>query len=149
MKVDRLTDSSRKLASTVASDSAALLPMITTNDKPQATVLGLLEDQADSARQLGDWGMYSFYARAAGWFSLATFAGAMIVFAFCDSFPGNLPPGSIHVEIIILTNSSSDIWLKWWAESNEQRPNEDLGKWLGVYAALGVGSVASVLFGMW
>ncbi|KAG7047518.1 ABC transporter [Colletotrichum scovillei] len=149
VKVDRLTDSSRKLASTVASDSAALLPMITTNDKPQATVLGLLEDQADSARQLGDWGMYSFYARAAGWFSLATFAGAMIVFAFCDSFPGNLPPGSIHVEIIILTNSSSDIWLKWWAESNEQRPNEDLGKWLGVYAALGVGSVASVLFGMW
>ncbi|KXH67726.1 ABC transporter [Colletotrichum salicis] len=129
MKVDRLPNSSSKHAGTSDSDSVALLPMKTTKDKPPATVLGLLKDQADSARQLGDWGMYAFYARAVGWFSLSTFAGAMIVFAFCDSFP--------------------DIWLKWWAESNEKRPNQDLGKWLGVYATLGVGSVASVLFGMW
>ncbi|KAL2881878.1 hypothetical protein SGCOL_002614 [Colletotrichum sp. CLE4] len=129
IKVDRLRNSPSKYARTSDNDSAALLPMATANDKPPATVLGLLEDQADSARQLGDWRMYSFYARAAGWFSLSTFAGAMIVFAFCDSFP--------------------DIWLKWWAESNEQRPNQDLGKWLGVYTALGAGSVASVLFGMW
>ncbi|CCF44599.1 ABC transporter [Colletotrichum higginsianum] len=98
-------------------------------DKPPAIVLGMLEDQADSTRQLGDWGMYSFYAKAAGWCSLSAFASAMVVFAFCDSFP--------------------EIWLKWWAESNETRPNQDLGKWLGVYAALGVGSVVSVLFGMW
>ncbi|OHW98638.1 ABC multidrug transporter [Colletotrichum incanum] len=99
------------------------------NDRPPTTVLDMLEDQADATRQLGDWGMYSFYAKAAGWFSLTAFASAMIVFAFCDSFP--------------------DVWLKWWAESNETRPNQDLGKWLGVYAALGVGSVVSVLFGMW
>ncbi|KAK1728546.1 ABC transporter [Colletotrichum acutatum] len=129
MKVGQSTEYPNEHAGISASDSAAPLPMITSNDKPPGTVLGLLEDQADSARQLGDWGMYSFYARAAGWFSLSTFAGAMIVFAFCDSFP--------------------DIWLKWWAESNEKKPNQDLGKWLGVYAALGVGSVASVLFGMW
>ncbi|KAK1984403.1 ABC transporter [Colletotrichum cereale] len=99
------------------------------NGRTPATLLGVLEDQADATRQLGDWGMYSFYAKAAGWFSLTAFTSAMIAFAFCDSFP--------------------DIWLKWWAESNETRPNQDLGKWLGVYAALGVGSVLSVLFGMW
>ncbi|KAK2033917.1 ABC transporter [Colletotrichum zoysiae] len=99
------------------------------DDRPPAVLLGMLEDQADATRQLGDWGMYNFYAKAAGWFSLTAFAGAMVVFAFCDSFP--------------------DIWLKWWAESNETRPNQYLGKWLGVYAALGVGSVVSVLFGMW
>ncbi|WDK08975.1 ABC transporter [Colletotrichum graminicola] len=99
------------------------------NDSSPAALLGMLEDQADATRQLGDWGMYSFYAKAAGWFSLTAFVSAMVVFAFCDSFP--------------------DIWLKWWAESNETRPNKDLGRWLGVYAALGVGSVGSVLFGMW
>ncbi|KAK2049863.1 ABC transporter [Colletotrichum somersetense] len=99
------------------------------DDRPPAVLLGVLEDQADATRQLGDWGMYNFYAKAAGWFSLTAFAGAMVVFAFCDSFP--------------------DIWLKWWAESNETRPNQHLGKWLGVYAALGVGSVVFVLFGMW
>ncbi|GME25282.1 Metal resistance protein YCF1-like protein 2 [Neofusicoccum parvum] len=43
----------------------------------------------------------------------------------------------------------SDIWLKWWAEANEKKPNADLGKWLGVYAALGVGAVAAVLVGIW
>lgn len=149
MKADRLTDFPSKHAGTSASDSTAPLPMITTNDKPPATVLGLLEDQADSARQLGDWRMYSFYARAAGWFSLSTFAGAMIVFAFCDSFPGKFFQGVLTWNRSRLIKSFSDIWLKWWAESNEQRPNQDLGKWLGVYAALGVGSVASVLFGMW
>ncbi|GKT46470.1 ABC transporter ecdL [Colletotrichum spaethianum] len=94
------------------------------NDMPTATVLDMLEDQADATRQLGDWGMYRFYAKGAGWLSLTTFASAMVVFAFY-------------------------IWLKWWAESNETRPNQDLGKWLGVYAALGVGSGVSVLFGMW
>ncbi|OHE98019.1 ABC transporter [Colletotrichum orchidophilum] len=129
MKVDQVQHSPKENNSTSEPETTALLPMTPSRDRPPATVLGLLEDQADSARQLGDWGMYSFYARAAGWFSLSAFTSAMIAFAFCDSFP--------------------DIWLKWWAESNEKRPNQDLGKWLGVYAALGVGSVASVLFGMW
>ncbi|TKW51275.1 Metal resistance protein YCF1 [Colletotrichum tanaceti] len=44
---------------------------------------------------------------------------------------------------------TTEIWLKWWTESNETRPNQDFGKWPGVYAALGVGSVLSVLFSMW
>ncbi|KAF9876316.1 ABC transporter [Colletotrichum karsti] len=95
---------------------------------PQA-FLDALDDKADATRQLGDWAMYSFYARAAGWFSLSVFAGFMILMAFCDSFP--------------------DIWLKWWTEANERRPNQDLGKWIGVYAALGVGSILSFLIAMW
>uniref|UniRef100_L2GAL4 ABC multidrug transporter n=1 Tax=Colletotrichum fructicola (strain Nara gc5) TaxID=1213859 RepID=L2GAL4_COLFN len=99
------------------------------NEKPPEAVINALEEQADTTRQLGDWAMYSFYAKAAGWFSLSMFAGFMVVFAFFDSFP--------------------DIWLKWWTEANEQRPNQDLGKWVGVYAALGVGSIVSFFISMW
>ncbi|KAF4929096.1 ABC transporter atnG [Colletotrichum viniferum] len=99
------------------------------NEKPPKAVINALEEQADATRQLGDWAMYSFYAKAAGWFSLSMFAGFMIVFAFFDSFP--------------------DIWLKWWTEANEQRPNQDLGKWVGVYAALGVGSIVSFFISIW
>ncbi|KAI8293031.1 ABC transporter atnG [Colletotrichum sp. SAR11_240] len=99
------------------------------NEKPPEAVINALEEQADATRQLGDWAMYSFYAKAAGWFSLSMFAGFMVVFAFFDSFP--------------------DIWLKWWTEANEQRPNQDLGKWVGVYAALGVGSIVSFFISMW
>ncbi|KAJ0345222.1 hypothetical protein KNSL1_008611 [Colletotrichum chrysophilum] len=99
------------------------------NEKPPEAVINALEKQADATRQLGDWAMYSFYAKAAGWFSLSMFAGFMVVFAFFDSFP--------------------DIWLKWWTEANEQRPNQDLGKWVGVYAALGVGSIVSFFISIW
>ncbi|KAJ0288366.1 hypothetical protein CBS470a_004951 [Colletotrichum nupharicola] len=96
---------------------------------PPKAVINALEEQADATRQLGDWAMYSFYAKAAGWFSLSMFAGFMIVFAFFDSFP--------------------DIWLKWWTEANEQRPNQDLGKWVGIYTALGVGSIVSFFISIW
>ncbi|KAF5511663.1 ABC transporter atnG [Colletotrichum siamense] len=99
------------------------------NEKPPEAIINALEEQADATRQLGDWAMYSFYAKAAGWFSLSMFAGFMVVFAFFDSFP--------------------DIWLKWWTEANEQRPNQDLGKWVGVYAALGVGSIVSFFISIW
>ncbi|KAJ0342874.1 hypothetical protein COL922a_000698 [Colletotrichum nupharicola] len=99
------------------------------NEKPPKAVINALEEQAHATRQLGDWAMYSFYAKAAGWFSLSMFADFMIVFAFFDSFP--------------------DIWLKWWTEANEQRPNQDLGKWVGVYAALGVGSIVSFFISIW
>lgn len=99
------------------------------NEKPPEAVINALDEQADATRQLGDWAMYSFYAKAAGWFSLSMFAGFMIVFAFFDSFP--------------------DIWLKWWTEANEHRPNQDLGKWVGVYAALGVGSIVSFFISIW
>ncbi|KAF6819357.1 ABC multidrug transporter [Colletotrichum sojae] len=98
-------------------------------DRTAETAIGALEEQADATRQLGDWSMYAFYARAAGWFSLSMFIGFMVAFAVFDAFP--------------------DIWLKWWTEANERRPNQDLGKWLGVYAALGVGGVISILISMW
>lgn len=62
------------------------------NEKPPEAVINALEEQADATRQLGDWAMYSFYAKAAGWLSLSMFAGFMVVFAFFDSFPGKTRP---------------------------------------------------------
>ncbi|KAL0941776.1 ABC multidrug transporter [Colletotrichum truncatum] len=106
-----------------------IAPVVPDASPGPGAVFSKLEDQADATRQLGDWGMYSFYAKAAGWFSLSTFVGFMIAFAFFDSFP--------------------DIWLKWWTEANEKKPNQDLGKWVGVYAALGVGSMLSFMVSMW
>ncbi|RFU80509.1 abc transporter [Trichoderma arundinaceum] len=87
------------------------------------------ELQADAARQMGDSAVYKFYVESAGWPTLIAFIIAIIVFAFCDSFPS--------------------IWLKWWAESNEEHPNSDLGKWLGVYTVLALGAISACLFGTW
>ncbi|KAL8369750.1 hypothetical protein RB595_000201 [Gaeumannomyces hyphopodioides] len=111
---------------------------VTNDEKPEAqqqvippviaSALGAPE-QTDSTRRLGDSTMYLFYGKAAGWYTLAAFLVAMFVFAFCNSFPY--------------------IWLGWWAEANVLRPNQDLGKWLGVYTALGVGAIVAVLIGAW
>ncbi|UNI16453.1 hypothetical protein JDV02_002885 [Purpureocillium takamizusanense] len=92
-------------------------------------VLQAVESQADTARQMGDSAVYKFYVKSAGWLTMTIFLIAICVYAFCDSFPS--------------------VWLKWWAEANEKNPNSDLGKWLGVYAVLGVGAVAACLIGTW
>ena len=44
-----------------------------------------------------------------------------------------------------LTNAA--IWLGWWATSPD--PSADLGKWLGVYVAFGVGSMLAAGLGIW
>lgn len=85
--------------------------------------------EADSMRRLGDPQMYKFYAEAAGWLPLAIFIISMFLLAFCGAF--------------------TNVWLKWWSEANIAQPNEDLGKWLGVYAVLGVGSIFTLLFGLY
>ncbi|KAL7924395.1 multidrug resistance-like protein [Trichoderma austrokoningii] len=85
--------------------------------------------QTDAARQMGDSAVYKFYLESAGWPTLIAFVVAIIVFAFCDSFPS--------------------VWLKWWTESNEEDPNSDLGKWLGVYTVLSIGAFSSCLFACW
>lgn len=44
-------------------------------------------------------------------------------------------------DFCILTNIA--IWVQWWTNSNIGHPNERLGYWLGVFAALGVLAVIS------
>jgi hypothetical protein len=58
--------------------------------------------QADAARQMGDSTVYKFYIESAGWPTLITFIIAIIVFAFCDSFPSksiSLDSGSLSILI--------------------------------------------------
>lgn len=39
------------------------------------------------------------------------------------------------------------LWIGWWAGAAQ--PLDNLGKWLGVYAALGVGAILSIGLGLW
>ncbi|KAK1241278.1 hypothetical protein MKX08_001252 [Trichoderma sp. CBMAI-0020] len=96
-------------------------------DAVAAELTGAL--QTDAARQMGDSAVYKFYLESAGWPTIIAFTIGIIVFAFCDSFPS--------------------VWLKWWAESNEENPNSDLGKWLGVYTVFSIGAFSSCLFACW
>ncbi|KAH8806029.1 ABC transporter [Xylogone sp. PMI_703] len=97
--------------------------------RPAASALPVIEPVPERDRRLGRPDMYPFYARSAGIDTLSIFLGAMIVFTFCNAFP--------------------TMWLNWWAESNATNPNGELGKWLGVYVALGVGASIAALIAFW
>lgn len=115
-------------ARTMLASRARVAEDVTTVVNPP-DVMATAKLQADAARQLGDPEVYKFYARSAGPVSLSIFVASMLGFAFCDSFP--------------------NIWLKWWAEAEATAPAQDLGKWIGVYVALGVGAVITCLVGTW
>ncbi|KAK1991746.1 P-loop containing nucleoside triphosphate hydrolase protein [Colletotrichum falcatum] len=82
------------------------------NDRSPTTLLGVVEDQADAAStgRLGEVQLL----RQSSWMVQPE--------CLCQR------RGCVH--------SFPDIWLKWWADSTETRPKQDLGKWL-------------VLLGMW
>lgn len=42
-----------------------------------------------------------------------------------------------------------ELWLQRWARANEQHPNENVGYWLGGYAALGVLSLVATFLANW
>ncbi|KAF7552267.1 hypothetical protein G7Z17_g4442 [Cylindrodendrum hubeiense] len=83
----------------------------------------------DPTRRLGNWEMYGLYVEAAGKSTLGVFVLAMAVYAFCSSFPS--------------------VWLGWWAKKAAEEGTKNLGKWLGVYVVLGLGSLFGSSCGIW
>ena len=102
-------------------------------------------NQGDMRRRDGDTSIYRFYLQSAGLLSPIIITATMITLAFCDGFPSE---SHTYLVIAIFTNNK-DLWLKWWAEDNAREPNAHLGKWLGVYTALGVGAGLSLVIGAW
>ncbi|EOO03202.1 putative abc multidrug transporter protein [Phaeoacremonium minimum UCRPA7] len=90
---------------------------------------GVQEIDRDNARQYGGRGAYKYYIKPITWASLMTFIISIILFTFCQAFPS--------------------VWLKMWAEHNEKHPDSQLGLYLGVYAALGVGAIACIVIASW
>jgi ATP-binding cassette subfamily C (CFTR/MRP) protein 1 len=80
-------------------------------------------------RRTGDTAVYTYYIRAIGWIPTLLFVTAIGCFIFCQAFPS--------------------IWINWWADANEDHPNERLGYWLGIYAMLGGLALIFLLAGCW
>lgn len=102
----------------------------------------VVEAEIDQTRRLGDNKTYMFYARAAGRHMIVTMAICMAIYAFCVSFPSKLVEVNSYTKLI-----STALWIGWWGGADD--PLDNLGKWLGVYVALGVGAVISIGTGLW
>ncbi|CAN9446968.1 unnamed protein product [Alternaria alternata] len=91
----------------------------------------LTEDdvQAEANRRTGDTAIYLYYIGTVGWIPTIIFIFSIIIFIFGISFP--------------------TVWVKMWAEYNEENPNERLGYWLGIYAMLGGLALVFLMVSCW
>ncbi|KAF2439489.1 hypothetical protein P171DRAFT_490190 [Karstenula rhodostoma CBS 690.94] len=85
--------------------------------------------QAETNRRTGDVAIYYYYIKSVGWTAALIFMVSVTLFIFGQSFP--------------------TIWVKLWAEYNDEFPNQRLGYYLGVYAALGVGAMIFLIISCW
>lgn len=85
--------------------------------------------QAEANRRTGDSAIYLYYVRTVGWAPTIIFIVSITIFIFGQSFP--------------------TLWVKWWASFNADYPNQQLGKWLGVYAMLGGVALLFLIVSCW
>ncbi|KAJ5765966.1 uncharacterized protein N7511_003582 [Penicillium nucicola] len=87
------------------------------------------ETDQDISRRDGKWSVYAYYLKSAGWKMIVILAASVVLFGFSDKF--------------------TTIWLQSWSDANEQRPNQRLGFYLGIYAALFGISFLSLITACW
>ncbi|KAF5671237.1 ABC transporter [Fusarium heterosporum] len=83
----------------------------------------------DPRRKQGDVSVYKYYLSSSGLFTTLAFAAFTMASVFCTEFPA--------------------IWLKWWAEANAKQPNQNVGMYMGVFAAVGISGVLVTGFACW
>ncbi|CAJ2506119.1 Uu.00g002490.m01.CDS01 [Anthostomella pinea] len=85
--------------------------------------------QAETNRRTGDVAIYLYYIRSVGWIPTLIFIASITIFIFGQSFP--------------------TIWVKMWAEYNQEFPNQRLGYYLGIYALLGGSALVFLMISCW
>ncbi|KAE8326609.1 P-loop containing nucleoside triphosphate hydrolase protein [Aspergillus sergii] len=83
----------------------------------------------DWSRQRGTWSVYQYYFRRAGYVSLIIFLVFAIIYSFSSVF--------------------STLWLQWWVEENERKPNSRLGMYVGVYGLIFSLSFIGIIAACW
>ncbi|KAK1675557.1 P-loop containing nucleoside triphosphate hydrolase protein [Colletotrichum godetiae] len=72
----------------------------------------------EDTQRMGDRSVYKYYFQATGPRSVLIFITLQVIWVFLTKFP--------------------EIWLSWWGEANDRHPNQETGKYMGVYATLQV-----------
>jgi ATP-binding cassette subfamily C (CFTR/MRP) protein 1 len=120
--------------------------------------------QAEANRRTGDTAIYLYYVQTVGWIPTIVFIVSITIFIFGQSFPSKYLLAFkilFHLSLFIfhrfvpsafLTDADSlhlALWVKWWASFNAEYPNQQLGKWLGVYAMLGAVALIFLIISCW
>lgn len=91
--------------------------------------------QAEANRRTGDVAIYRYYIGSVGWIPTLVFVISIVIFIFGISFPSEYYAALFSDSFA--NHTVAAIWVKMWAEFNEDHPNKRLGFYLGIYAMLG------------
>ncbi|KXH60895.1 hypothetical protein CSAL01_06382 [Colletotrichum salicis] len=83
----------------------------------------------EETQRMGDRSVYKYYFQATGHRSVLIFITLQIIWVFLTKFP--------------------EIWLSWWDEANDRHPNQETGKYVGVYATPQVLSLVALAATCW
>ncbi|EMD95327.1 hypothetical protein COCHEDRAFT_112393 [Bipolaris maydis C5] len=87
------------------------------------------ESQSEANRRMGDTAIYLYYIGSVGWIPTLIFMFSIMVFIFGTIFP--------------------TVWVKMWADYNQNHPNERLGYWLGIYSTFGGLAMIFLIVSCW
>jgi ATP-binding cassette subfamily C (CFTR/MRP) protein 1 len=103
--------------------------------------------QAEANRRTGDATIYRYYVGSVGWFPSIVFMVSIVIFIFGMSFPSKF--SNTIVFSTIANHGSVAVWVKKWAEYNQEHPNQHLGYYLGIYAMFGALALIFLVTGCW
>ncbi|KAJ5518656.1 ABC transporter integral membrane type 1 [Penicillium expansum] len=105
------------------------LTVVEKKDQTSTDVQSADDKETFHVKHQGNWLVYKYYFRSAGYGLLVSFLACTILEAFCTSF--------------------QTLWIQWWVEANEVKPNKQLGMYLGIYGLIFGLSCLSVFAGCW
>ncbi|KAJ5876483.1 ABC transporter transmembrane domain type 1 [Penicillium soppii] len=105
------------------------LTVVENKDHTSSAVQTAEDKKAMRVKWNGNWPVYTYYFRSAGYGILVSFLAFTIIEAFCSSF--------------------QTLWIQWWVEANEEQPNKQLGMYLGVYGLIFGLAFLSLVTGCW
>ncbi|GMF80879.1 unnamed protein product [Aspergillus oryzae] len=103
----------------------------------------------DWSRQRGTWSVYQYYFYRAGYVSLFIFLIFAIIYSFSSVFSSMSIPRIPNLSNMLILYVA--LWLQWWVEENERKPNSRLGMLIvlciiGRYLASSIPVLGLVLF---
>ncbi|MCJ1308796.1 hypothetical protein MMC25_002451 [Agyrium rufum] len=99
------------------------------SNAPQNIQEEINNEFTDVRRKNGELAVYSYYFASSGYTALLLYGIFVGLWVFCTEF--------------------STIWIMWWSNANEEKPNQHVGMYMGVFTALGISSIISVCIGAW
>lgn len=103
-----------------------------------------LQEIADQTRRTGDWEVYHYYLRTAGWSTSMLFVGFCVVLAFCMNFQSKFLETDIRFGLTFTA-----LWLQRWSDANAAGSDRDLGMYMGVYCMLVIIAILAMVLSGW